>query len=97
MQDLLCAIKILDAVLFRLTAEFPEAKSISIRSDNSYCYQNDLLMLVETFIAKLHRFDLKLVIHRAPQYGKNNADLHYAIGMIHIQRYVNEIYTSLRP
>lgn len=33
-QDLLCVIRVPDEVLLRLTAELPEAKSISIISDN---------------------------------------------------------------
>lgn len=81
---------ILGACLYRLRLQIRHANHISIVSDNSNCYQNDVLIVVAPIISTHHMFDLDLIIHPAHQCGKGNADLHFVGGMRHIERYVNE-------
>lgn len=63
---------------------------MSIVSDDANCYKNDLLIVLEPLICKLHMFKNLVAIHPALQCGKNSADLHLAVGMPHIQRYIRE-------
>lgn len=89
-QDRLAICSILESILYRLRVEFHKADKVSIVNDNANCYQNDLLVGVAPFICKAHKFDLYVIIHPAPQCRKGNADLHFAVGMSHIERYVQE-------
>lgn len=89
-QDRLAICTILDGALCRIRNEFPVAKEISIITDNGNCYQNDLLVDTSPFLRKFHNFHMKVIIHPAPQCGKSNADIHFAVAMRNIQRYLKE-------
>lgn len=89
-QDCVALASILEAILGRMRIERPLAKEVSLLSDNTSCYQNNLLPVIDPFIAKGHGMNLKEIVHSETQRGKSLLDAHFTLAMRDVNKFVND-------
>lgn len=94
-QDRVAFCSLLDAILARVSKELLLVKRFFLLSDNACCYQNDLLPVMIQFIAEAHGMRIESFVHSETQRGKSLIDAHFALCMMHINRYVNQTRNNM--
>lgn len=89
-QDVCSVCCLLDAVMARIRLELLTVQLIHLLSDNATCYQNYLPPALSLFIAKEHGLLLNGFTYSETQRGKSLLEAHFALAMMHINRFCNE-------
>lgn len=68
-------------------------KTLVIEADNAKQYTNDILAVFAHFICNKYGIRLQRIVNNETCIGKGSADVHFASGMRHVDRYieVNEL------
>ncbi len=89
MQDTFAVASMCDVICRRISLDLPQVRSLHFLSDNARCYQNLSLPVMLPFIVRSHgELCLKTFLHSETQDGKSLVDAHFAMAMIHINRFV---------
>jgi hypothetical protein len=87
-QDMWSVASLIEAIMMRIRRDLSHVKEIVLASDNATCYQNQVLPSLLSFLAAtvgLHIFSL---LPREVQDGKSIVDAHFALAMLHVNRFV---------
>ena len=87
-QDVFAVASILEAAFMRLKQDIPEATEVVLLSENAGCYQNSSLPIMPPFIARKNRLVAVKFLHTETQDGKFLVDVHFAIALRHVSKYV---------
>lgn len=89
-QDRMFVASIIDALIYRIKKEIPEAIEISICTDNVKAYNNNVLPVMFPFICRAHDMEPSVYLHPDACCGKNCVDAHFALSFRHLKIYILE-------
>jgi hypothetical protein len=88
MQDMWSIASLIEAIMMRIRRDLPHVKDIVLVSDNSGCYQSQVLPALLPFLASTVGLQIIFFLHSEVQDGKSIADAHFALSMLHVNRFV---------
>jgi hypothetical protein len=72
----------------RIRQDLQHVKEIVLVSDNAGCYQNQVLAALLPFLAAAVGLQIIFLLHSEVQDGKSIVDAHFALAMLHVNRFV---------